>query len=105
MAMVFRTSGIRRFWVLGTALLLGGCATAPQPALYGAPPTGMPESIEVMFTTDPITGKSEGPFDPASGRRVETHIGDDGILRVVIDPVTGAPRLQPDKPKETPARP
>ena len=49
----------------------------------------MPESIEVMFTTDPVTGKSEGPFDPASGRRVETHIGDDGILRVVIDPVTG----------------
>ena len=65
----------------------------------------MPESIEVMFTTDPVTGKSEGPFDPVSGRRVETHIGDDGILRVVIDPVTGMPRLQPDKPKETPVRP
>ena len=105
MALDFRTGGIRRFWVLGTALLLGGCAAAPQPALYGAPPIGMPESIEVMFTTDPITGKSEGPFDPVSGRRVETHIGDDGILRVVIDPVTGMLKLQPDKPKETPVRP
>jgi len=90
---------------MGMALLLGGCAAAPQPALYGAPPAGMPESIEVMFTTDPVTGKSEGPFDPASGRRVETHIGDDGILRVVIDPVTGMLKLQPDKPKETPVRP
>ncbi len=105
MALVFRTSGTWRFRVLGMALLLGGCAAAPQPALYGAPPAGMPELIEVMFTTDPVTGKSEGPFDPVSGRRVETHIGDDGILRVVIDPVTGMLKLQPDKPKETPVRP
>ena len=58
-----------------------------------------------MFRSDPVTGKSEGPFDLESGGRVETHIGDDGILRVVIDPVTRLPRLQPDKPKEPLARP
>jgi hypothetical protein len=104
MAAVSRTSGTWRFRALATALLLGACAAPPQPVLYGAPPTGMPESVEVMFTTDPVTGKSEGPFDPASGRRVETHIGDDGILRVVIDPVTGMAKLQPEKPKEPPAR-
>jgi hypothetical protein len=57
----------------------------------------MPESVEVMFRSDPVTGKSDGPFDPGSGQRVETHIGDDGILRVVIDPATGLPKLQPDK--------
>ena len=59
--------------------------------------TGVPESVEVTFRTDPVTGKSDGPFDPASGRRIETHIGDDGIMRVVIDPATNLPRLLPDK--------
>ena len=105
MALVFRMSGAWRFLILGTALLLAGCAAEPSSPLYGAPPTGMPESVEVMFRSDPVTGKSEGPFDLESGRRVETHIGDDGILRVVIDPVTGLPRLQPDKARDPPARP
>jgi len=101
---VFHPHGLRRLLMAGMAFLLGACTAPPQPVLYGAPPSGMPESIEVMFTTDPVTGKSEGPFDPVSGRPVETHIGDDGILRVVIDPVTGNPKLQPEKPKEPPAR-
>ena len=97
MALAFRTSVTRHFPILGTALLLAGCAvTSPSP-LTASPPTGVPESVEVMFRTDPITGKSDGPFDPESGRRVETHIGDDGIMRVVIDPATNLPRLQPDK--------
>jgi hypothetical protein len=105
MALVFLTSGMQRFLILGTALLLAGCAvTSPSP-LTASPPTGTPESVEVMFRTDPVTGKSDGPFDPESGRRVETHIGDDGIMRVVIDPATNLPRLQPDKAKEPLARP
>jgi hypothetical protein len=67
--------------------------------------TGVPESVEVTFRTDPVTGKSDGPFDPASGRRIETHIGDDGIMRVVIDPATNLPRLLPDKAVGPQARP
>src|SRR5687768_5350068 len=105
MALVFLTSGMRRFLILGTALLLAGCAAELPLPLSTSPPTGAPESVEVMFRTDPVTGKSDGPFDPESGRRVETHIGDDGIMRVVIDPATNLPRLQPDKAKEPLARP
>jgi hypothetical protein len=105
MALVFRTSLTRRFLILGTALLLGACAAESPLPLSASPPTGAPESVEVMFRTDPVTGKSDGPFDLTSGRRVETHIGDDGIMRVVIDPATNLPRLQPDKAKEPLARP
>jgi hypothetical protein len=105
MALVFRTSVARCFLILGTALLLTGCVTASPSPLTASPPAEGPESVEVMFRTDPITGKSDGPFDPESGRRVETHIGDDGIMRVVIDPATRLPRLQPDKAKEPLARP
>jgi hypothetical protein len=97
MALVFRMSGAWRFPILGTALLLAACAAAPPSPLTASPPAGAPESVEVMFRTDPVTGKSDGPFDLTSGRRVETHIGDDGIMRVVIDPATNLPRLQPDK--------
>ena len=105
MALVFRTNVTRRFPILGMALLLGACATAPPSPLTASPPAGVPESVEVMFRTDPVTGKSDGPFDLTSGRRVETHIGDDGIMRVVIDPATKLPRLQPDRAKEPLARP
>ena len=105
MAMVFRTSGMQRFLILGTVLLLAGCAAASPSPMTATPPAGAPESIEVMFRTDPVTGKSDGPFDLESGRRVETHIGDDGIMRVVIDPATNLPRLQPDKAKEPLVRP
>jgi hypothetical protein len=105
MALVFRTSGMRHFPILGMALLLGACAAAPPSPLTASPPAGAPESVEVMFRTDPVTGKSDGPFDLTSGRRVETHIGDDGIMRVVIDPATKLPRLQPDRAKEPLARP
>ena len=97
MALVFRTNVTRRFPILGTALLLGACAAAPPSPLTASPPAGAPDSVEVMFRTDPVTGKSDGPFDLTSGRRVETHIGDDGIMRIVIDPATNLPRLQPDK--------
>src|SRR5690242_8454750 len=104
MAPVCRTSEMLRLLILSIALLLAGCAArSPSPSIASSP-TGEPESVEVMFRTDPVTGKSDGPFDPESGRRVETHIGDDGIMRVVIDPVTRLPRLQPDK-KEPAARP
>jgi hypothetical protein len=105
MAMVFRTSGMQRFLILGTVLLLAGCAAASPSPMTATPPAGAPESIEVMFRTDPVTGKSDGPFDLESGRRVETHIGDDGIMRVVIDPATNLPRIQPDKAKEPLVRP
>ena len=97
MALVFRTSVTPRFPILSTALLLLGCATVPPSPLTASPPAGTPESVEVMFRTDPVTGKSDGPFDLETGRRVETHIGDDGIMRIVIDPATNLPRLQPDK--------
>jgi hypothetical protein len=96
---------MQRFLILGTVLLLAGCAAASPSPMTATPPAGAPESIEVMFRTDPVTGKSDGPFDLESGRRVETHIGDDGIMRVVIDPVTNLPRLQPDKAKEPLVRP
>ena len=105
MALVFRTSGMQHFLILVTALLLAGCATEPPSPWSASLPAGMPESVEVMFRTDPITGKSDGPFDLTSGRRVETHIGDDGIMRVVIDPATRLPRLQPGKATEPLARP
>ena len=97
MALVFLTSCMRHFPILGTALLLVGCAAASPSPLITLLPAGAPESVEVMFRTDPVTGKSDGPFDLTSGRRVETHIGDDGIMRIVIDPATNLPRLQPDK--------
>jgi len=101
MALVCCTSGTLRLLVLSTAVVLAGCATgSPAPT-----PAGPPESVEVSFRTDPVTGKTDGPFDPESGRRVETHIGDDGIMRVVIDPVTNLPRLLPDHPAEQPPRP
>jgi hypothetical protein len=105
MALVFHTSGMPHFLILCTALLLAGCAAKPLSPSTASSPAGELESVEVMFRTDPITGKSDGPFDPESGRRVETHIGDDGIMRVVIDPATRLPRLQPDKAKEPLARP
>lgn len=69
-------------------VLLAGCETT-RPG--GRPP----DSIAVNFRTDPRTGNTEGPFDPASGKPVQTQIGEDGVLRVVIDPVTHAPRLLP----------
>jgi hypothetical protein len=102
MKMVCRPSGTLRLLVLSTALLLVGCGTGSSPPLpggpvAGSPMTGVPESVAVMFRTDPVTGRSDGPFDPDSGSRVETHIGDDGIMRVVIDPATNLPRLLPDK--------
>ncbi|QQP87516.2 hypothetical protein IGS68_15550 [Skermanella sp. TT6] len=74
-------------------VLLAGCETLRA---GGRPP----DSIAVNFRTDPRTGNTDGPFDPATGRPVQTQIGEDGILRVVIDPVTHAPRLLPaDLPK------
>ena len=78
---------------VASSVLLAGCETLR--------PGGRPsDSIAVNFRTDPRTGNTDGPFDPATGRPVQTQIGEDGILRVVIDPVTHAPRLLPaDLPK------
>ncbi len=70
-------------------VILAGCETL-RPG--GSRP---PDSIAVNFRTDPRTGNTEGPFDLETGKPVQTQIGEDGILRVVIDPVTHAPRLLP----------
>ena len=83
-------AGKSRHLALGAALLLAGCATETATT---PPAAGPPDLVEVTFRTDPMTGKTEGPFDTASGKPVETHIGDDGIMRVVIDPVTYQPKL------------
>ena len=106
MALVCYTSGMLRLLVLSAAILLVGCATeSAAPSSTALPPAGPPESVAVTFRTDPVTSKTDGPFDPDSGRRVETHIGDDGIMRVVIDPATNLPRLLPDKAVGPQARP
>jgi hypothetical protein len=80
--------------VLASALLIlsTGCAEMgkPPPAV-----SVVPDSVMVKFHTDPMTGKTDGPFDPETGRRVLTRIGEDGVLRVVIDPVTHLPVTAP----------
>ena len=66
----------------GALLLLAGCDHL--------------ESVPVNFRTDPATGRTDGPFDPATGRRVMTQVGADGVLRVVLDPVSKQPILLTD---------
>ena len=68
------------------ALLPGGCTGPNGLPLFGG-------TTKVTFLTDPVTGESDGPFDPATGKRVLTQTGADGILRVVVDPVSRTPVL------------
>ncbi|UEM23159.1 hypothetical protein JL100_010590 [Skermanella mucosa] len=90
MAESFRRTGGRALAASLAMVTLAGCETL-RPADGQQPP----DSVAVNFRTDPRTGNTEGPFDPATGKPVQTQIGEDGILRVVIDPVTHAPRLLP----------
>ncbi|HYE00789.1 MAG TPA: hypothetical protein VEH84_15515 [Alphaproteobacteria bacterium] len=82
---------------LAAALALSGCvAAAPPPApepLALEPVPLAPETVAVTFATDPATGRTDGPFDPQTGLRVLTQTGEDGVLRVVIDPVSLTPVL------------
>lgn len=78
---------------MAAMLLVSGCASSnldgggiPQPA-YEAP------GIDVVMYTDPVTGRMDGPFDRATGMRVLTQVGADGVQRVVLDAVSGTPVL------------
>ncbi|EWY36374.1 hypothetical protein N825_26215 [Skermanella stibiiresistens SB22] len=94
---------VRRPWVKASiAVVLGMLAAGCETPLSGAAP---PESIAVTFRTDPVTGNTDGPFDTVTGRPVQTRIGDDGILRVVIDRATHAPLLVPEPEAKTTPNP
>ena len=83
-------------------MILTGCAGITKPPVTAS----TPESVLVKFHTDPVTGRTDGPFDPETGRRVLTRIGDDGVLRVVIDQATHLPVVvPPDGEPGQPARP
>jgi hypothetical protein len=85
--------GIARAWPC--VLLLGACQGAPPPA---PAPAGPPAEVTVHFLTDPSTGRTEGPFDPETGRRVQTTVDAQGVLRAVLEPGTFRPVLLPPDP-------
>lgn len=88
--------GFRRAAAIGAITLLAGCASPQQqpPAAVQAPVP--PAQVEVVYSANPATGQIDGPFDPATGRRIMTEPGPDGQARVVLDPATLKPVLLDD---------
>jgi hypothetical protein len=70
-----------------TLLGLGACTSTPSPSTAAMAP--FQPVADVVFHTDPLTGKTDGPFDKETGMRVLTEMGADGVMRVVRDPVSG----------------
>lgn len=100
-----RTLGWTLGQTLGLAGMLAACAVTPEPPAVAsvpgkpaAPAQIAPAQVDVAFTTDPLTGHVDGPFDPATGRRVAVVIGSDGQMRVRLDPITLKPVLLDEPP-------
>lgn len=88
------------------SVLIAGCSShvgqarlkpAPQVLAENVQPaaslSSAPAFLDMVFYTDPVTGRMDGPFDKATGMRVLTQMGEDGVMRVVLDAVSQTPVL------------
>jgi len=109
----FRTADILAAVI--PVLLLAGCASHEKQAVRGpliqvrpaataaAAPPALPAigpsapTVDTLFYRDPATGRTDGPFDPTTGRRVLLQPVPGGSTAVVVDAATGLPILLPDR--------